>query len=245
MSGELVFYGRHTCLAALCNPKRHCIELMVSGDSNRNVALIEKAKQRRVKVSNVSQHKMSSMLPKQVNHQDVALLVSPLQNCGLEVLRNDVNQKSCLVMLDQVTNVQNMGTSLRLSACFNVDCIIVPRHNSTNECSSLAKVASGALDNIPIVYATNLVTTTKELKSMGYWFYALDCSASQTLSQTKFDKKSVIVMGSEDNGIRRLVKEHCDELINIPIRKMETVDSLNVASALAIALYKFSEQHND
>jgi 23S rRNA (guanosine2251-2'-O)-methyltransferase len=152
------------------------------------------------------------------------------------IVAESSNDNSTIVILDQVTDTHNIGSILRTSACFNVNALVLPHNHSPGENASIAKAASGALDIVPLIYVTNILKTMQYLKKVGYWCYGFDCNAKENIDGIKsFEKKRVIIFGSEEKGIRRLVKENCDYLLKIPMSN--AINSLNVSNAAAIGLY--------
>ncbi|APR98235.1 23S rRNA (guanosine(2251)-2'-O)-methyltransferase RlmB [Wolbachia endosymbiont of Folsomia candida] len=232
-------YGRHTCISALKNKNRQCIELLVTENFHKEheKEIRECTNDRKIKAQIVENKIFDSILPKGVNHQGIALKVLPISsNLEIEEVAENGDESSTIVILDQVTDTHNIGSILRTAACFNVNALVLPRDHSPGENASIAKAASGALDILPLVYVTNIVNTMKYLKKAGYWCYGFDCNTGEDIDETKsFGQKRVIVFGSEEKGMRRLVKENCDHLLKIPISN--AIGSLNVSNAAAIGLY--------
>lgn len=239
-------YGRHTCISALKNKNRRCIELLVTENfyKEHEKEIIECAKDKNIKAQIVENKIFDSILPKGVNHQGVALKVAPISNhLGIEEIAENSADSSTIVILDQVTDTHNIGSILRTSACFNVNALVLPRDHSPGENASIAKAASGALDIVPLIHVTNIVSTIKTLKDFGYWCYGFDCNAGEDINEIKsFGQKRVIILGSEEKGMRRLVKENCDYLLKIPISN--TIGSLNVSNAAAIGLHSIYVKTN-
>ncbi|WP_168464422.1 23S rRNA (guanosine(2251)-2'-O)-methyltransferase RlmB [Wolbachia endosymbiont of Ctenocephalides felis wCfeT] len=229
-------YGKHTCISALKNKNRKCIELLVTENFYRECEkeIEQYVGSKGIKAKIVDNKKLSDILHRDANHQGIALKVAPITNdLSIEEIAGN---GSTIVILDQVTDTHNIGSVLRTSACFNVDALVLPYDHSPSENSSIAKAASGALDIVPLVYVTNIVKTMEYLKEVGYWCYGFDCTAGEDIEKIKdFEKKRVIIFGSEEKGMRRLVKENCDYLLKIPISN--AIDSLNVSNAAAIGLY--------
>jgi 23S rRNA (guanosine2251-2'-O)-methyltransferase len=118
--------------------------------------------------------------------------------------------------------------------------VIVTDRNAPAESGVMAKAASGALEIVPLITVGNLSQAIEHLKKAGYWIYGLDGEAKQLISATKLDKKTVLVLGAEGRGLRRLTGERCDALVRLPIS--DKMESLNVSNAAAIALYEFNRQ---
>ncbi|MGL9717295.1 MAG: 23S rRNA (guanosine(2251)-2'-O)-methyltransferase RlmB [Wolbachia sp.] len=232
-------YGKHTCMSALKNKNRRCIELLVTENfyKEHEKEIRQCVDSKGIKVQLVENKIFNDVLPKSANHQGIALKVAPtLHSLSIEEIAENSSDSSTIVILDQVTDTHNIGSILRTSACFNVDAVVLPYNHSPSENASIAKAASGALDIVPLVYVTNIVKTMEYLKKMGYWCYGFDSNAKEYIDEIKsFEKKRVIIFGSEEKGIRRLVKESCDYLLKIPMSN--AIDSLNVSNAAAIGLY--------
>ncbi|WP_338406429.1 MULTISPECIES: 23S rRNA (guanosine(2251)-2'-O)-methyltransferase RlmB [unclassified Wolbachia] len=232
-------YGKHTCMSALKNKNRRCIELLVTENFYREheKEIKQCANSKGIKVRLVENKILNDVLPKGANHQGIALKVAPiLHNLSIEEIAESSNNSSTIVILDQVTDTHNIGSILRTSACFNVNALVLPHNHSPSENASIAKAASGALDIVPLIYVTNIVKTMQYLKKVGYWCYGFDCNTKENIDEIKsFEKKRVIIFGSEEKGVRRLVKENCDYLLKIPMSN--AINSLNVSNAAAIGLY--------
>ena len=148
--------------------------------------------------------------------------------------------KSVILILDQVTDPQNIGSIMRSCALFDCAGIIVGKDNSPELTSSLYKSASGAAEIVNYIRVTNIRRAISFLKKNNYWIYGFDSSKNKN-SKLNFSQKSVLVFGSEGKGIRELVKKECDEIIQLNMKnnlKFE-IDSLNVSNATSIALHQF------
>ncbi|NUY39710.1 23S rRNA (guanosine(2251)-2'-O)-methyltransferase RlmB [Wolbachia endosymbiont of Litomosoides brasiliensis] len=232
-------YGKHTCMSALKNKNRLCIELLVTENFYREhkKEIRQCADSKGIKVQLVENKILNEVLSKSANHQGIALKVAPIfHSLSIEEIAESSSDSSTIVILDQVTDTHNIGSILRTSACFNVNALVLPYNHSPSENASIAKVASGTLDIVPLIYVTNIVKTMEYLKKVGYWCYGFDSNAKENIDKIKsFGKRIVIIFGSEEKGIRRLVKENCDHLLKIPMSNV--TNSLNVSNAAAIGLY--------
>ncbi|MGN7678196.1 MAG: 23S rRNA (guanosine(2251)-2'-O)-methyltransferase RlmB [Anaplasma sp.] len=236
-------YGRHACVSALQNPNRACKALLVTHEFLKKHPEVAKLAQDRGIIPKKSiAEEIASVLNHGAIHQGIALRVNPIfgrKNATYrieDIVSNAPSaETSTIVILDQITDVHNVGAIIRSAACFSVDAVVLPEYHSSSESCAMAKISSGATDLIPIVHVGNLVRTMEYLKQNGYWCYGLDISGNQSLHEVNFCKHRVVVLGSEGKGIRRLTKEHCDHLIRIPMSSK--IDSLNVSNAAAIALY--------
>lgn len=144
-------------------------------------------------------------------------------------------KEKLILALDQVQDPRNLGACLRSADAAGVDCVILPEKHSAPLSGVVYKSSAGAALYLPIFYVPNLVQSLKYLKDNQFWIYGSDLKTSKTLYQIDFHQNSVIVMGSEDTGLRELTASSCDELFYIPMKGQ--VESLNVAVATGISLY--------
>ncbi|MFT4938510.1 MAG: 23S rRNA (guanosine2251-2'-O)-methyltransferase [Paraglaciecola sp.] len=150
--------------------------------------------------------------------------------------------KPFLLILDGVTDPHNLGACLRTADAAGIDAIVVPKDNSVALTPVVRKVASGAADLVPLVQVTNLARTLRELQDAGVWIVGTAGEAQQSLYDCKMTGPVALVMGAEGKGMRRLTREHCDELIKLPMAG--TVSSLNVSVATGICLYEIVRQRS-
>ncbi|MEZ5826170.1 MAG: 23S rRNA (guanosine(2251)-2'-O)-methyltransferase RlmB [Geminicoccaceae bacterium] len=148
--------------------------------------------------------------------------------------------ESLVLALDQVTDPRNFGAIMRAAAAFGVNAVVVPERRSAELNGAAAKAAAGAIDIVPIVEVVNLSRALERLKQAGYWVTGLDGDGERTIGESHPGDRRVLVLGSEGSGIRRLVGETCDEIVRIEMDKR--MESLNVATAAAVALYEFARK---
>ncbi|WP_061799887.1 MULTISPECIES: 23S rRNA (guanosine(2251)-2'-O)-methyltransferase RlmB [Serratia] len=147
-----------------------------------------------------------------------------------------------LLVLDGVTDPHNLGACLRSADAAGVHAVIVPRDRSAQLNATAKKVACGAAENVPLIRVTNLARTLRLLQEMNVWVVGTAGEADHTLYQSKMIGPMALVMGAEGEGMRRLTREHCDELISIPMAG--TVSSLNVSVATGICLFEAVRQRS-
>lgn len=147
-----------------------------------------------------------------------------------------------LLVLDGVTDPHNLGACLRSADAAGVHAVIVPRDRSAQLNATAKKVACGAAENVPLIRVTNLARTLRLLQEMNVWVVGTAGEADHTLYQSKMTGPMALVMGAEGEGMRRLTREHCDELISIPMAG--TVSSLNVSVATGICLFEAVRQRS-
>ncbi len=182
---------------------------------------------------------LDAMLPPGAVHQGWALAAEPLPGRDLEdVLRRGeaTPEPRLIVLLDRVSDPQNVGAVMRAAAAFAALAVVVAEHGAPPVTGALAKAASGALETVPLIRAVNLARALDRVKAAGYWVCGLDEAASATLAALDLGPRVALVLGGEGEGMRRLVRERCDHLARLPTHAEFT--SLNVSNAAAVALYE-------
>lgn len=145
-----------------------------------------------------------------------------------------------LLVLDGVTDPHNLGACMRTADAVGIQAVIVPKDKSASLTPVARKVACGAAETVPFVRVTNLARFLRSLQDQGVWLIGTAGEADATLYQADFKGPVALVMGAEGKGMRRLTREHCDQLINIPMQGH--VDSLNVSVATGVCLYEALRQ---
>jgi len=244
-AGEIWLYGVHPVLAALANPARRCHRLLLSSDAGRRhgealAAAMAKRGGTHIEPETELPQALDQVLPAGAVHQGLALLTAPLADVALADLiakaPDGAPGRRLIVVLDQVTDPQNVGAILRSAAAFGAEAVLAPGHNAAPETGALAKAASGALEHVPYVQVGNLARCLEDLKAAGYWCLGLAGDAQQTLAKADPGGPLVLVLGAEGSGLRRLTRESCDVLARLPTR--EPISALNVSTAAAVALYQ-------
>ena len=233
--GAAWLYGNHAVRAALANPRRVCRRLLVTGEAP------DEAARRGLAAEWVAREAIDRVLPHGAVHQGIALLAEPLSSGAIEDLIDlPTGAHAVAVMLDQVTDPQNVGSVLRSAAAFGAAGVIVQDRHAPEETGALAKAASGALETVPLIRTVNLSRALGALREAGWWAVGLDQEAAAPLEDFAGHDRVVAVLGAEGAGLRRLVAESCDALAAIRMAapgRRGAVDSLNVANAAAVALY--------
>ena len=224
-------FGMHTVRAALANPARTWQRLVVAEGSGAAKEL-----GRHPGAETVPRALLQSVLPPGAVHQGAALLANPLPAVSLDDLCGE--PAGIIVALDQVTDPHNIGAIVRSAAGFGAHAVVVTERQTPATSGTLAKSASGGLEHVALVPVTNLARGLDALGRAGYWRLGLDGSAERRVGDTRPAGPLVLVLGAEGAGLRRLTKEHCDELAAIALPG--AVESLNVSNAAAVALYVLS-----
>jgi 23S rRNA (guanosine2251-2'-O)-methyltransferase len=235
-------YGYHATVAALRNTNRRKNELLLTSDTQKRLTqekdleILSEIKQKiltRVEIDN--------LVGKNINHQGICLSVEKIQKKTIkEFLSVQSENNSTLVLLDQLEDSQNVGAIFRSALAFNINGILLTESQSVNENGFIAKSACGGLDKIPFTYISNLSSAIKTLKDNGYWVYGLEGKANKLINEIDFPNKTVLVLGSESDGMRKITSSFCDELIKIKIS--DELESLNVSNTAAVAFYHLSRK---
>jgi len=149
----------------------------------------------------------------------------------------DMESAPLLLLLDQVTDPHNLGACLRTAEAAGCAAVIVPRdHSADPDSPVVAKAASGAASRLPVLSVTNLARAMQQLQEKGVWLCGLAGEAEALIYEAKLDGALGLVMGAEEKGLRRLVREKCDQLVSIPMPGR--VEALNVSVAAGVALFE-------
>ena len=229
-------WGHHAVKAALENPRRTHHKLYVS--PNMLDRLGENLKGFKGKLFKVHPSEIDAMLPDGAAHQGAALLSAPIAEHDLDAVAG--RAKGMIIVLDQITDPHNVGAIFRLAAAFGAKAIIMQTRNAPPLAGAVTKVAVGTVETVPHILVTNIANTLLYLQKMGWRVTGLAGEATITLEQafTRAEAE-VIVMGAEGPGLRKRVRDCCDQLAKIPMPGGENggAESLNVSTAAGIALY--------
>jgi 23S rRNA (guanosine2251-2'-O)-methyltransferase len=227
-------WGWHAVEAALANPRRGApLRLLATPDRARQI----EGRFGRLKALEVADsHQIGLALPQSAVHQGVALRPAPLEEADLADF--EARRGAVVLVLDQVTDPQNVGAILRSAAAFGAAGVVLQDRHAPKLSGALAKAAAGAVEQTPIARVVNLSRALDELAKLGWRTVGLAGGGERGLAEVLDGAPTVLVLGSEGEGLRRLVAEHCDELAQIPMPG--GFESLNVSAAAAIALYEAS-----
>lgn len=225
-------WGWHPVEAALANPRREPAQLILA--TPERARQIEARFGRLDALETADNQRLAQTLPQGAAHQGVALKGPAPEDAALADFAP--TRGAVLLMLDQVTDPQNVGAILRSAAAFGAAGVILQDRHAPKLAGALAKAAAGAVDAIPVARVVNLSRALDELTDAGWRAVGLAGEAERDLGAVLDGAPTVLVMGSEGEGLRRLVAEHCDELARIPMPG--GFESLNVSAAAAVALYE-------
>jgi 23S rRNA (guanosine2251-2'-O)-methyltransferase len=234
--GTVWLYGIHAVDAALGNPNRRLRRLILTEEAE--AALVARhplpwplAPER------TERPRIDQLLGRDTVHQGAALLADLL---APPLLATMLERPGVVLILDQVTDPRNIGAVLRSAAAFGAAGVITQDRNAPEETGALAKAASGALETVPLLRAVNLARTLVALKAAGFWTVGLDAGGQPLSGPALSERRVALVLGAEGAGIRRLVKETCDEIAGLAMPG--TMESLNISAAATVALYEMARK---
>lgn len=234
-------YGLWPAMETLRAGRRSVEKLVLSDRLDEKGAVAEImgiTKERGIPVTRV-QRRLLDDISEGANHQGVVLRVSPYPYVDLQDILDTAMQrgeKPFILLLDLLKDPQNVGTLLRVSDAVGVHGIILQERRSVSVTAAVSASSSGAVEHLKVAQVTNLVNAMKELKENDVWLVGMDAGPNiPAIDKTDLNMAMGLVMGSEGDGMRRLVRDTCDLLVSLPMRGK--VDSLNVATAGSVALY--------
>jgi 23S rRNA (guanosine2251-2'-O)-methyltransferase len=231
-------YGIHAVLAALDNDERLIRRILITRETRETLG--DRLPRLSAQPETVDRMKLDSLLPPGAVHQGIAMLTDPLDDPGVESLKDMLDEdakREVVLLLDHVTDPRNVGAILRSAAAFGARAVIVTDRHAPEATGALAKAASGGLEVVPLIRVTNLARALDLLAEYGFWRVGLEMETDKTLAEAVSDIRRVaLVLGAEDEGLRRLTREKCDFLAKLPMTG--AVESLNVSAAATVALYE-------
>ena len=226
----------YECLRA---ERRHFFRLLIkkeAGIKGRIEDILKIARGKRISVEAVDKNYLSNIVE---HHQGVALEASKYPYTDIHTILNRIEQTEkpmFILLIDQIQDVQNLGTLIRSAEIFGVHGMIIPARRAAGITPAVVNASSGASEHL-LIAQMNISQAIDELKGKGAWVVGLDMDDSaESLEEINLDGPLAVVVGSEGHGLRRLVGEKCDHIAYIQMRGK--VASLNAAIAGSIALYK-------
>ena len=238
-------FGRHPVLEILKNNPKSIQKIFVAAKAKGHTLaeMLKIAKSEGIQIEFKDRYALDSMLGND-HHQGVIAEITHKKKTyePIELIKiaKEKNEKPIILLLDRIQDPHNLGAVLRTSLCAGIHGVIITKDQSAGISSAVHKSSAGATSYIPITTVVNLAQTIEELKANGVWIIGTDPEAKKNYTEIDFKKGIGIVIGNEETGLRRLVKEKCDELIKIPVKG--TVQSLNASVAAGIILYEIFRQ---
>jgi 23S rRNA (guanosine2251-2'-O)-methyltransferase len=244
MSEEMI-YGLHAVRSVLAQRSQAVKRLLLVKRADERLAdLLAQASSHRL---NIEIHTAQSLdaLTGQGLHQGVVALVTPLgpmSEDDLLMRLGEGDQVPLILVLDGVQDPHNLGACLRTADAVGAAAVVVPKDRAAGLTPVVRKVAAGAAETVPLVQVTNLARTLRALKEQGLWIVGTDGEATTLHHQASLTGPLAVVLGAEGTGMRRLTREHCDLVVQLPLRG--AVQSLNVSVAAGVMLYEVLRQRD-
>lgn len=234
--------GRNAVMEAL-KGSRSVNKLMIANGSTEGSIkeIIAVAKDKGVNIQYWDRSKLDS-IARGIRHQGVLAQVAPVQYAELEDIlqvAKDRNEPPFIVLLDELEDPHNLGAILRTADAAGVHGVLIPKHRSCPLSATVAKTSAGAVEHVPVARVGNLVQTIKKLKQEGLWVAAADMDGKDYYD-TDLTGPLLLIIGSEGQGVGRLVKEQCDFVVRIPM--VGKINSLNASVAGSILMYEAMKQ---
>ena len=234
--------GRNAVMEAL-KGSRSVNKLMIANGSTEGSIkeIIAVAKDKGVNIQYWDRSKLDS-IARGIRHQGVLARVAPVQYAELEDIfqvAKDRNEPPFIVLLDELEDPHNLGAILRTADAAGVHGVLIPKHRSCPLSATVAKTSAGAVEHVPVARVGNLVQTIKKLKQEGLWVAAADMDGKDYYD-TDLTGPLLLIIGSEGQGVGRLVKEQCDFVVRIPM--VGKINSLNASVAGSILMYEAMKQ---
>ncbi|KJS11624.1 MAG: RNA methyltransferase [Peptococcaceae bacterium BRH_c8a] len=200
------------------------------------------AREKQVPVQKVEKQLLDRMAEGAL-HQGIIASVAPYEYADLDdILAQLGEQVPLLVLLDGINDPHNLGAIIRSADAAGAHGVIIPRRRAASVTSVVARASAGAVEFVPVARVTNIAVTIDMLKERGFWVAGADLAAEQLLWDAPLDGPLAVVVGGEDKGISRLVREKCDLLVRLPMAGR--VNSLNASVAAALVLFEAMRQRN-
>ncbi|MGF1458871.1 MAG: 23S rRNA (guanosine(2251)-2'-O)-methyltransferase RlmB [Leptolyngbyaceae cyanobacterium] len=242
-SPDMIF-GRHAIQAAL-EGERTLNRLWVNSRyryDGRFLPLIDNAKANGVVIDEVDSRRLDQIAQGQI-HQGIVAQVAPYDYWELDALIAQAKQatkRPVLLAADSITDPHNLGAIIRSAEALGAQGLIIPQRRAAGVTSTVAKVATGAIEHLPIARVVNLRQALETLKAENFWIYGLAAEANHPIHTVEFSGATVLVVGAEGDGLSLLVQQNCDEVVSIPLAGKTA--SLNASVATGMALYEIYRQ---
>jgi len=235
--------GRNALTEALRSGRTIDKVFIAAGDTDRALQrLAADAKEAGAVVVPVDRRKLDAMSTTKA-HQGVIALAAAREYFSVEDLLQeaaDRGEAPLLVICDELSDPHNLGAILRCAECAGAHGVIIPKRRSVGLTATVAKASAGAVEYVKVAKVTNLNATIEQLKEMGVWIFGTAAEGSIPMYQADLTVPAAIVIGSEGDGMSRLVRQNCDVTVSIPMRGQ--INSLNASAAAAILLYEAVRQ---
>lgn len=237
--------GRNAVSEALASGRPIDSLFVSKGEKNGSLGrIVAEAKAKNIVIKEVDTKKLDTMC-REANHQGVICFAAAHEYAEVDdmfALAQERGEDPFIIILDELEDPRNLGAIVRTAETAGAHGVIIPKRRSASLSFSVAKTAAGALEYVPVARVANLPGTIDDLKKRGLWIYGADMDGT-CWCQQDYKGPVGLVIGSEGNGIGRLVKEKCDFIVSLPMKGKIT--SLNASVAAGILMYEISRQKSD
>jgi 23S rRNA (guanosine2251-2'-O)-methyltransferase len=238
-----ILEGRNPVMEALKSGRDINKLLILKGNREGSInKIVAMAKEQGIVIQEVDRKGLDSV-SLTGTHQGVIAYAASAKYAEVEDMLEKADSRGeqpFVIILDGITDVQNLGAIIRTTDCVGAHGVIIPKRRSAGLSPAVAKSSSGAVEYVPVARVTNISRTIELLKSRGLWVVGTDASGNATIFEKDLTGPIALVIGSEGEGIGRLVAEKCDFIVRIPI--VGTVTSLNASVAAAVVMYEVFRQ---
>lgn len=238
-SGMDIIYGINPVTEALKMESCRILRIAVSRDAGNEPVqkIMLLAAEKSIPVAFQEKRELEKLAGHR-SHQGIVGLCKPFAYAELDRIienRHQTPLRCLLLLLDGITDPQNLGALIRTAHCFGADGVVVPGHRSASVNATVVKASAGAALYTPVARIANMARALDDLKEKGFWVYGADAASGQDMNAASYHGDVGLVMGSEGEGLRSIIKKKCDFLLSIPMKGK--IDSLNVSVAAGILLH--------
>lgn len=240
-----IIYGKHSVKAVTLKRPRDIHHILIAGKPDYHQDLIALAEKNQVDVTLLPwpDFLATGRFSEQDKHQGV-LAITHERQIYLDGELHRLAEAKCVLVLDQVSNPQNLATIIRSAAFFHADALLFMKNRAATPTAEVVRFAVGGAEMIEMYQITNVARALDELKEMGFAVLGLDERGEKTLAQHALDGQVAFVIGAEGEGLRKKTKDYCSDLVRIP-GGAEGLESLNAAVATTLALYEYARLSDD
>lgn len=240
-----IIEGRNAVIEALRAGRAIDKIFIAKGDVDKTLGHIaSKAREKGIVVVEADRRKLDFMSQTKA-HQGVIALAAVREYCDVEdilALAAERDEKPFVIVCDEISDGHNLGAIIRTAECVGAHGVVIPKRRSAGLTAIVDKASAGAAEHMLIARVPNIPAALKELKDNGLWIYGTAADGSSDLWHTDFSGPVALVIGSEGDGMGRLVKETCDFIVSLPMKGQ--VSSLNASAAAAITMYEILRQRS-
>ncbi|MGG1877877.1 23S rRNA (guanosine(2251)-2'-O)-methyltransferase RlmB [Paenibacillus cisolokensis] len=240
MQEEEIVAGKHSVTEALRSGRTiNKIWIAETAQKHLTQPIIAEAKKLGIVIQHVDKRKLDQLAPG-VQHQGVVAQTAPYAYAEVDALLKAAEEKGeppFLLILDEIEDPHNLGSILRTADCTGVHGVILPKRRSAQITATVSKTSAGAVEYVPVARVTNLAQTIEQLKELGVWIVGTVVDADTDIyDATVFDGPVAVVIGNENKGMGRLIREKCDVLAKLPMAGR--INSLNASVAAGVVMYE-------